>query len=405
MTSFPLKRLLKNMSSNDAYSDIDQKYMAEALGLAEKGCFTSTPNPRVGCVIVAGPGSANEKVVGRGWHKRAGEAHAEILALREAGSKAHGATVYVTLEPCCVTGQTGPCTEALIEAGVKRVVFAMPDPNPDVDGAGQAALQVAGIETSSGVLTSESAALNKGFIKRMQQGRPWVTGKTASSLDGRSAMASGESRWITGEKSRQEVQRLRARSCAIVTGVDTILADNPSLNVRSEDLGFEVERQPTLVVLDSQLRTPDSAAIFSASASRRVYIASTRDAVENPGNQQIVAGLQAAGAELWSLESNPQGRVNLNTLMNMLAENAMNEVLLESGPTLLGSFLQAGLVDELAAFIAPKLMGSEARPMAVLPIDELKGATRFELFRLHRFGDDILAGYINPDSKHLAGME
>lgn len=396
------------MLDSDAQSAIDEKYMAEALSLAAKGSYTTTPNPRVGCVIVAGCGQSNEKIVGRGWHKRAGEAHAEIVALRDAGDQARGATVYVTLEPCCVSGQTGPCTEALIKAGVARVVYAVSDPNPEVNGRGESILLEADIAVTSGVLGEQAAMLNKGFIKRMRSGLPWVVAKTASSLDGRSAMASGESKWITGAVARTEVQHLRAQSCAIITGVGTVLADNPSLNVRPEDFGGTVGRQPALVIVDSQLRTPADAALFSASAERRkVVIATTQEAFQKSHFQQDhfeQGAFENSSAELLAAESDQSGRVCLHSLLEELAVRNMNEVLVECGPELLGGFLQAGVVDELAAFIAPKLMGVSALPMANISIDKLSDAIQFELCDAQRLGEDVLLRYMNSASKSGLGV-
>ncbi len=336
----------------------EQELMAQALRLARKGEYTCRPNPRVGCVIV----NAGE-VVGQGWHRRAGQAHAEIIALQDAGERARGATVYVTLEPCCHHGRTGPCTRALIDAGVERVVIAMQDPNPQVAGKGIRALQRAGIETEVGLLESQARALNPGFIMRMQENRPYVRCKLAMSLDGRTAMASGQSRWITGPEARQDVQRLRARSCAILTGIGTVLADDPSMTVRLESLQQETDfSQPLRVILDPHLSTPPDARIL-AQPGRTVIVSNTEEA-------EIVDKLTAAGAEIIY---HPEGgqMIDLVELMRYLAERQINEVLLETGATLSGAMLQAGLIDELIVYMAPHLMGNQARGLFNLPALEL----------------------------------
>ena len=333
--------------------------MARAIRLARAGLYTTHPNPRVGCVLV-GP----EGVIGEGHHRRAGEPHAERIALAAAGALARGATAYVTLEPCCHQGRTGPCTEALIQAGVARVVVAMRDPNPLVAGNGLRQLRQAGIRVEQGVLEEAAAELNPGFIRRMEQRRPLVRCKLAMSLDGRTAMASGESQWITGEAARQDVQRLRARSSAVVTGIGTILADDPSMNVRlavAELQGVEQPdylRQPLRVILDSELRTPPTARLLRL-----------------PGDTLIVCGEGASGAREQALCAagaeivrRPQddGRVQLPDLMQLLAARAVNEVLIEAGPTLAGHALQARLVDELIVYMAPHLMGQAARGLVAL---------------------------------------
>jgi len=328
-------------------SSADAAYMARALQLARQGLYTTQPNPRVGCVLVN-----DGVVVGGGFHARAGEPHAEVHALRQAGEQARGATAYVTLEPCA---------DALIRAGIARVVAAVQDSNPQVGGQGLARIRAAGIAAECGVLEGEARALNAGFLRRMAGGLPWVRVKLAMSLDGRTAMASGESQWITGAAARLDVQKLRAQSGAIITGVGTVLADNPSLTVRVEDWQDWPEGmtpvQPLRVIVDSQLRTPPTARILSLPG--RTIIATTSADAEKQ------AALKAAGAEVWS---QPGGRVDLTVLLRQLAEAQINEVLVETGPTLAGAFIAAGLVDELIVYQAPTLLGSAAKPLLELPL-------------------------------------
>jgi diaminohydroxyphosphoribosylaminopyrimidine deaminase/5-amino-6-(5-phosphoribosylamino)uracil reductase len=344
--------------------------MARALQLAERGLCTTSPNPRVGCVLVQG-----DAVVGEGWHERAGEPHAEVHALRAAGSKARGATAYVTLEPCSHHGRTPPCAEALIAAGVARVVCAMQDPNPQVAGGGLARLCAAGVAVECGLMESEARALNTGFVSRMTRGRPWVRSKVAASLDGRTALANGASRWITGAAARQDVQHWRARSCAVLTGSGTVLADDPQLNVR-----IATERQPWRVVLDSALRTPPAARILQGG---KVLLCTTSQDADKR------AALEARGAEVLVL-ADAQGRVDLPALLRELARRGINEVLVEAGRTLNGALLRAGLVDELLLYLAPQLLGDAARGMADL--GELTGLEqRVDLAwrDVRRVGDDL----------------
>ncbi len=329
--------------------------MACALRLAERGLYSTSPNPRVGCVLVR-----DGKVVDEGWHQRAGEAHAEIHALSAAGEQARGATAYVTLEPCSHHGRTPPCTDALLAAGVKRVVAAVQDPNPQVAGLGLEKLRAAGIEVECGLMEAAARELNIGFFTRMVRGMPWVRSKIAMSLDGRTALHNGVSQWITGKAARQDVQHWRARSCAVLTGISTILADDPQLNVRE----VETSRQPLRVVLDSQLRLPVSARILHSLPSPSggeggvlVYTA-TQDAIK-------IAALEKAGARVVSLPD-ANGRVDLSAALRDLAANNCNEVLVEAGSVLNGALLQAGLVDELVLYLAPQLLGDTARGMAQL---------------------------------------
>ncbi|WP_457664742.1 bifunctional diaminohydroxyphosphoribosylaminopyrimidine deaminase/5-amino-6-(5-phosphoribosylamino)uracil reductase RibD [Thiolapillus sp.] len=334
----------------------DYSYMARAIHLAWKGLYTTDPNPRVGCVLVRGG-----EIVGEGWHRKAGEPHAERLALAQAGEKARDATAYVSLEPCCHQGKTPPCTEGLLEAGVSRVVAAMEDPNPLVAGQGLALLAEQGVSVASGLLQAEAEKLNPGFIKRMKTGMPWVRCKLAMSLDGRTAMASGESVWITAEDARRDVQRLRARSSAVVTGIGTVLADDPSLNVRlspDELPGVETPdylRQPLRVVLDSSLRVPEDARLFAIDGPVQI--------IHSRGDAAKAQRLHDAGAAVRKLE----GGLDLPRVMRELAAEEINEVLIEAGPTLAGAALQAGIIDELIIYMAPHLMGHQARGLFHLP--------------------------------------
>lgn len=331
------------------FNDDDYAYMNRALRLAERGLYTTDPNPRVGCVIVR-----DGRIVGEGWHRRAGGPHAEIHALRAAGERARGATVYVTLEPCCHRGRTPPCSDALIEAGVARVVAAMPDPNPHVAGQGLQQLRSGGIEVQTGLLGELARELNPGFIKRMRTGRPYVRNKLAMSLDGRTAMASGESKWITSEAARQDVHRLRARSSAVVTGVGTVLADDPSLTVRLD--GFE--RQPMRVVVDTHLSMPDTARMLTLPGRTLVMTCS-----DDSGAKER---LERAGAEVIVLPWCGNA-VDMAVVLDTLGQMEVNEVLVETGATLGGAMLQAGLIDEMVLYLAPILLGHEARPLFRLP--------------------------------------
>lgn len=321
--------------------------MARALRLAEQGRYTTSPNPRVGCVIVR-----DGQVVGEGFHARWGEPHAEALALAMAGERARGATAYVTLEPCAHHGKTPPCADALVAAGVARVVVAMQDPNPLVSGRGMEKLRAAGIAVETGLLESDARELNIGFVSRMTRGRPWVRMKCAASLDGRTALANGASKWITGEAARADVQHWRASACAMLTGAGTVLADDPQLNVR----GFDIGRQPLRVVVDTYLSTPPGARIFQGG---KVLIATPCDD-EAPSD-----ALRAAGAEIAVMPA--AEHVDLALLMKFLAEREINEVMVEAGRTLNGALLAAGLVDELVLYLAPSIMGDRSRGLFGLP--------------------------------------
>ncbi|MBD9415760.1 bifunctional diaminohydroxyphosphoribosylaminopyrimidine deaminase/5-amino-6-(5-phosphoribosylamino)uracil reductase RibD [Pseudomonas sp. PDM16] len=360
-------------------SVVDQQFMARALELARKGLYSTHPNPRVGCVIVQG-----DKIVGEGWHAKAGEPHAEVHALRQAGDKARGATAYVTLEPCSHHGRTPPCADALVAAGVARVVAAMQDPNPQVAGRGLLRLMGVGIAVHSGVLEAEARELNAGFIKRMEQGLPFVRVKLAMSLDGRTAMASGESQWITGPEARAAVQRLRARSSVVITGADTVLADQARLTVRAEELGLNAEltalaidRPPLRVLVDGRLRVPLASPFFQAGPA-------------------LVATCAAASArerfteerhELLALPGS-NGHVDLRKLLTELAGRGANEVLVEAGPKLAGAFARAGLVDEYQLFVAPKFLGSSARPLLDWPLARMAEAQDLEIRDIRAVGGD-----------------
>lgn len=330
-----------------------ERYMAHALQLAERGLFTTCPNPRVGCVIVK-----DDLIVGEGWHQRTGEPHAEINALSAAGERATGADCYVSLEPCSHFGRTPPCADALINAGIKRVFVAMQDPNPVVAGTGIAKLKAAGIEVTVGILEQQAEVLNPGFCQRMRKSRPYVRSKLAMSLDGRTAMASGESKWITGPDARLDVQKMRARSSAILTGIATVLADDPALTVRPEGNDWYPEntnvRQPLRVVVDSKLRTPKNAGLFDDKGE--VLIATIID-IDKPSN---------LAADIIKLPSKDE-KVDLTALMTHLASQGINEVMVEAGPVLNGALLSEQLIDELVIYMAPKLMGNGANGLFHLP--------------------------------------
>lgn len=328
----------------------DAIHMARAIELARKGLYTADPNPRVGCVIVK-----DGKVISEGWHEKAGEDHAEIVALKKAHREhIYGATVYVTLEPCSHHGKTPPCVDALLEARPQRVVIAMEDPNPLVAGEGMRKLQEAGITVSLGLMESEARALNPGFICRMTKKRPLVRVKLATSLDGRTALESGVSKWITGEESRKDVHRWRARSSAILTGVSTVLMDDPSLNVRYS----QCQRQPLRIVLDSSLRISPDAQVFKVEG--KTLIATASD------NHLAALKLQEAGAEVL-IVGTKSNRIDLNALMLDLVAREINEIHVEAGATLCGALLYAGIVDEIVLYLAPHLLGTDGRGMFNFP--------------------------------------
>jgi diaminohydroxyphosphoribosylaminopyrimidine deaminase/5-amino-6-(5-phosphoribosylamino)uracil reductase len=353
----------------------DHHHMLRALELARLGLNSTPPNPSVGCVLVRWG-----QVVGEGFHHRTGEPHAEVVALHEAGGAARGATAYVTLEPCSHQGRTPPCTEALIAAGVRRVVVAMRDPNPRVDGSGLARLEQAGIATAHGLLAGEAAEINRGFVRRMLTGRPWVTLKLGASFDGRTALADGTSKWITGDQARADVQRLRARASAIVTGSGTVLADDPMLTVRDAELEMR-GRRPLRVVLDSQLRTPADAQLLCFAGSTLIL---TRE-VDSP----LAVALREGGARVEAVRSAEAG-LDLEAVLDRLGELECNEVLVEAGPTLAGEFVRLGLVDEIVVYMAPVVLGSAARSLFNLPpLSRMCDRCEFEWRDVARIGDDL----------------
>jgi diaminohydroxyphosphoribosylaminopyrimidine deaminase / 5-amino-6-(5-phosphoribosylamino)uracil reductase len=357
-------------------STFDEQMMQRALELAALGRYTTHPNPRVGCVITQG-----ERIVGEGWHRKAGEAHAEPLALQAAGDETRNATVYVTLEPHCHDSRTPPCSQALIRAGVRRVICAMLDPNPQVRGEGVRQMQQAGIEVEVGLAETDAQALNAGFHKRMTTGLPRVVVKIAASLDARVALANGESRWITGEAARSDVQRLRGEASAILTGIDTVLADDPRLTVRDPSIDM-AGRRPLRVVLDSRLRTPVQAQMLRESGETLIITGSTDDAK--------AAVLAARGAHVLRVSLDDRGRVDLSQVLHELGRRQCNEVLVEAGPTLAGRFVELGLADELIVYIAPVLLGAEAQSMLHLPrIDSLADRLQFNLHCTEMFGADL----------------
>jgi diaminohydroxyphosphoribosylaminopyrimidine deaminase/5-amino-6-(5-phosphoribosylamino)uracil reductase len=350
------------------FSPVDREHMAEALRLAEKGLFSTAPNPRVGCVIVNG-----SEVVGSGWHEKTGGPHAEVLALREAGARARGATAYVSLEPCSHHGRTPPCADALIAAGISRVVAAMQDPNALVAGKGFMRLRAAGLQVESGLMQEEALTLNCGFVARMSRGRPWVRMKIAASLDGRTALANGRSQWITGPEARRDGHAWRARACAVLTGIGTVVDDDPQLDVRE----IETPRQPLKVVVDSRLQLRPSAKLLQ---SGRVLVATAA------ADRSATDALTDKGAEVLLLP-NAEGKVDLAGLMRELARREINEVHVEAGTKLNGSLLRENLVDELLLYLAPCILGDNARGMFGLP--ELADLARK---RLVQFGDLRLIG-------------
>ena len=354
-----------------SFTAADHGHMTHAIRLAERGLGTTTPNPRVGCVLVL-----DGIVVGEGWHEKAGEPHAEVHALRMAGDRSHGATAYVSLEPCSHHGRTPPCANALIDAGVTRVVTAMADPNPRVAGQGIQLLTLAGIRAEVGLLADEARELNIGFVSRMTRGRPWVRVKTAASLDGKTALTNGGSKWLTGPAARRDVQTWRARACAILTGAGTVRADDPQMNVREIAVG----RQPLRVVVDSGLTTPVAARIL---AGGPVLIACATEPTERR------AALEAAGAEVVCLPG-PGRRVGLTALLVELARRGVNELHVEAGATLNGALLEAGLVDEWLAYLAPTVVGHHARGLFDLPeLTDLADRRGFILRDAGMVGDDL----------------
>jgi diaminohydroxyphosphoribosylaminopyrimidine deaminase/5-amino-6-(5-phosphoribosylamino)uracil reductase len=363
-----------------------EHWMAKAIQLAQKGLYTTHPNPRVGCVLVK-----DEQIIGQGFHLKAGEGHAEVNALVDAKQDVAGATAYVTLEPCSHHGKTPPCADALIKAGVARVVYGMQDPNPEVSGRGLGKIKKAGIDVIGPVLEADCEALNPGFVKRMREGLPFIRVKLAMSLDGRTAMESGESQWITGPEARLDVQRLRAQSDAIVTGIGSVLMDNPSMTVRIDSENHEAAaktvRQPLRVIMDTALSILPEAKILYPSNQACVFC------VEDDLEIEHLEALKKKGVTVRFSPRGEDGRLDLLDAMEQLADAGINEVLLETGSELAGGFLQAGLVDEIVVYMAPKLLGSSARPLFQLPLETIDEAVELELKSVSQIGQDLRLVY------------
>ncbi|MXW19351.1 MAG: bifunctional diaminohydroxyphosphoribosylaminopyrimidine deaminase/5-amino-6-(5-phosphoribosylamino)uracil reductase RibD [Gammaproteobacteria bacterium] len=358
---------------------IDRRWMKEALELAARGLNTTDPNPRVGCVLIK-----DGKFVGGGWHRRAGEDHAETLALKEAGGAAKGATCYVTLEPCSHTGRTGPCADALAAAGVTRVLFAVTDPNTSVRGAGVQRLREAGVEVEGGLLEAQARELNPGYLSRWERGRPWVRVKLAASLDGRTALANRVSQWITSTEARRDGHGWRARSSAVLTGIGTLLADDPRLDARRDDLG-EI-KPPARIVLDSQLRTPPGARLFERPGDIHVlHCAADDEAARNRASD-----LSKAGASVRRLPEGSDGRVSLPAAMGLLADMEFNEIHVEAGAILCGALLAGKLIDEVVLYTAPVLLGDGAAGLFRLaPLEDMSQRPSFRVIEAGRVGPDV----------------
>jgi diaminohydroxyphosphoribosylaminopyrimidine deaminase / 5-amino-6-(5-phosphoribosylamino)uracil reductase len=367
--------------------------MARALELAELGLETTQPNPRVGCVIAQG-----EELVGEGWHEHAGGPHAEVNALRAAGARAVGATAYVTLEPCSHHGRTPPCADALINARVARVIFALQDPNPRVSGGGAEALRRAGVIVETGLMATQAAELNPGFLKRMRSGRPWVRLKLAMSLDGRTALANGASQWITGPAAREDVQHWRARSSAVLTGIGTVLADDPRLDVRLPDPPSGRPRpQPLRVVLDARLQTPPGARLLMTGGDVLIVTAANRpeDAIELAARRAELVARGATVEEVPAAQTEGAAggssiRLSLADVLDRLGRREINELWVEAGARLAGGLLQQGLVDELIVYVAPKLLGPQARPLVAIPeLGTLDDARNLIFTDSRQLGEDV----------------
>jgi diaminohydroxyphosphoribosylaminopyrimidine deaminase/5-amino-6-(5-phosphoribosylamino)uracil reductase len=364
------------------FSSFDERMMQRAIELAALGRHITQPNPCVGCIVTQG-----DRIVGEGWHRKWGEPHAEPLALQAAGAQAKGATVYVTLEPHSYQGRTPPCTDALIRAGVRRVVIGVLDANPKVSGDGVRQLQAAGIDVQVGLLADQTRELNLGFEKRMTTGLPRLIVKSAISLDGRISLANGESKWITGEAARADVQHLRSRMSAVLTGVDTVLADDPQLNVRDPSIDM-LGRQPLRVVLDTKLRTPPTAAMLKLPGETLIFASNAPSSAAKTGS--VTDELRQAGAEIIAADLDASGRIDLDFVLRELGRRLCNDVLVEAGPTLVGRILQLGLADEVIAYVAPMLLGPDARAMANLPsLQALDQAQRYTMHAVDRVGDDV----------------
>lgn len=361
-----------------SWGAIDHAYMARALQLAERGLWTTSPNPRVGCVIAQG-----ERTVGAGWHERAGGPHAEVGALREAGPAARGATAYVTLEPCSHHGRTPPCVDALLASGVSRVVAAMEDPNPLVAGQGLARLRAAGVQVDVGLLEDAAQALNAGFVSRMRRGRPWVRVKLAASLDGRTALAGGESQWITGGDARRDGHRFRAQACAVLTGMGTVELDDPQLTVRD----VVTTRQPLRIVVDGRLRVSPSARVVVDGGALVVHGEAAQRAGGDFAARRLA--LTALGCEVIDLSA-ADGHVDLSALMAELARRGCNEVHVEAGGRLAGALLARGLADELLLYLAPCLIGDTGRGLFALPaLASVADRPHLDVFDLRMVGSDL----------------
>lgn len=357
-----------------SWSEADYQHMSRALQLARRGLYTTHPNPRVGCVLVR-----EHHIIAEGWHRQTGGPHAEIHALNAAGDNARGADCYLTLEPCSHTGKTPPCVDALIRAGVRRVVIAAIDPNPRVSGQGLEVLNQAGIVTETGLMETEAQALNRGFEMRMRAGRPYIRCKLAMSLDGRTALADGNSRWITGDAARADVQRLRARSSAIMTGIDTVVADDPALTVRDIDT---LGRQPLRVVLDRKLRMPDTAKMLALPGETLVFTVY--------GCPDKERAMTESGTAVIRINGSGEKDFLVAVMRYLAREKEVNEVLVESGPTLAGNLLRAGLIDELIVYIAPVLLGPDARGLFNLPaIKSMTERVQLEFTDIRMVGKDV----------------
>ncbi len=373
-----------------SFSADENRYMQRAIQLAQQGLYTTSPNPRVGCIIVK-----QGKIIGEGYHQKAGKAHAEVYALQQAGNLAKGATVYVTLEPCSHFGRTPPCAEALIKAQVSEVIIAMVDPNPQVAGRGIKLLNNAGIKTRIGLLNEQARALNKGFIRLMEHNRPYVRLKMAASLDGKTAMASGESKWITGKLARQDVQRLRAQSCAIISGANSILTDNAKMSVRWHELADNIQaqypqenlRQPTRVVIDTQYRlTPDLALFQQPSPIIIVRLEKQLPCKKIQQWPSFVEQVYLAS----KTDSNNIVRLNLQSLLSYLAQKGLNDILIETGTNLAGAFVEQNLVDEFILYQAPKLLGNEGKSLLFMPsLKKLTEAKKLIIKETCMMGEDL----------------
>lgn len=364
---------------------LDSEFMAQAIQLAARGMYSTQPNPRVGCVIVR----AGE-IVGRGWHKFAGGAHAEINALNDAGDSARSGTAYVTLEPCSHKGRTGPCCEALIQAGVKRVVVAMEDPNPLVSGQGIKYLKQHHVEVIVPHMEAQAAYLNIGYVKRHQHKLPFVRCKLAMSLDGRTGLSNGVSRWITGTAARADVQKLRARSCAIVTGIETVLADDPAMTIRKDqldvaDIELAIRKQPLRVVLDSQLRIKPDAAILDP-GDEVIVICREDGNIDKTKRDRLCS----RGIEVISLPGDGVKGIDLAAVIRFLADRECNEILFESGAQLAGALISSGLLDEVVIYVSAKFLGHSALPLLKLPeFSSMDQISELEFRDVRRVGEDL----------------